>query len=97
MHWISEQWLLFFDIPSQVASIVGMAMVVYAYLALERGWLSQRDIRLYIVNLVGSVLLLLSLLIHFNLGSIIIEIFWISISLSGLVKGLKSRGDTPRK
>ena len=89
MSWISEQWLLYFDIPAQISGMVGMAMVVYAYLALERGWLGQRDIRLYVVNLVGSVLLLLSLLIHFNLGSIIIEIFWISISLSGMVKGLR--------
>ena len=94
MSWISEQWLLFFDIPAQISGMVGMAMVVYAYLALERGWLGQRDIRLYAVNLVGSVLLLLSLLIHFNLGSIIIEIFWISISLSGMVKGLRAKSKT---
>ena len=86
MSWISEYWLQFFDLPAQISGMIGMAMVVYAYLALERGWLGQKDKRLYMINLVGSVLLLLSLLIHFNLGSIIIEIFWISISLSGMIK-----------
>ena len=91
MHWIGDYWLQFFDIPAQVASVLGMALVVFAYLALERGWLDQRDLRLYVINLVGAVLLLLSLLIHFNLGSIIIEIFWISISLLGLVKSLNKK------
>ncbi|WP_235602800.1 CBU_0592 family membrane protein [Piscirickettsia litoralis] len=41
-----------------------------------------------IINLVGAILLLISLCIHFNLGSFIIEVFWILISLYGIAKWL---------
>jgi drug/metabolite transporter (DMT)-like permease len=71
--------------------VVGMACVVLAYFAIERGWLDNKDLKLYLINLVGATLLLISLLIHFNLGSFIIEIFWLAISISGILNHFKRR------
>lgn len=68
-----------------IISLIGMACVVAAYLAVERDWLNNRDVKFYIINLIGAILLLISLLINFNLGSFIIEIFWIIISIMGII------------
>ncbi len=65
--------------------MVGMTCVVYAYLSVERDWLNNKDIKFYLINLIGAVLLLISLLINFNLGSFIIEIFWVIISINGII------------
>lgn len=69
--------------------MVGMACVVFAYFAVERDWVDNKDIKFYVVNLIGAILLLISLLIHFNLGSFVIEIFWITISIMGIVNHYK--------
>ncbi len=72
-------------------SIIGMVCVVFAYLAVERNWLDNKDVKFYIVNLVGGILLLISLLINFNLGSFIIEVFWIIISVMGIINHYKEK------
>lgn len=72
-----------------VIGVVGMVCVVFAYLAVERGWVDNKDVKFYVINLIGAVLLLISLLINFNLGSFVIEIFWIIISINGIVNYYK--------
>lgn len=70
---------------------LGMVCVVSAYFMItEKRW--SPDARTYHwVNLVGAVLLLVSLLVHFNLGSFIIEVFWIGIALRGILKAGPAR------
>jgi len=70
-------------------SMIGMACVVLAYFAVERDWLDNKDVKFYVINLIGGILLLISLLINFNLGSFVIEIFWIIISMMGIVNHYK--------
>ncbi len=69
--------------------MVGMACVVFAYLAVERDWFDNKEVKFYVVNLIGAILLLISLLINFNLGSFVIEIFWITISIMGIINNYK--------
>ena len=73
------------DWVADVLSLLGAAAVVYAYYRVTgvRG----ADCVYYRVNLLGAVALLLSLLVHPNLGSIVIELFWICISIHGLRRG----------
>ncbi len=40
-------------------------------------------------NLLGAVLLTISLMVHFNLASFLLEIVWITIALSGLWKAYR--------
>ena len=40
------------------------------------------------VNLLGAVLLLTSLYIHFNLAAFVLEVAWAAIALVGLVRAL---------
>lgn len=67
---------------------IGVFMVVMAFYLLQTERLNSRDIRYSLLNLTGAVLLLISLLFNWNLSSVIIELFWIAISLIGIFKHL---------
>jgi hypothetical protein len=67
-----------------IIGLSGMACIVVAYFMIEQGRLNRDDVRYYWLNLAGAALLEVSLLINFNLGSFVIEIFWIAISIFGL-------------
>jgi len=74
------------DVIAQVIGVLGMICVVYAYLAIEKGWLDRDQKRYYFINLFGATLLTISLIFKFNLGSFLIEMFWILISVEGLLR-----------
>ena len=74
------------DVIAQVIGVLGMICVVYAYLSIEKGWLDRDQKRYYFINLFGATLLTISLIFKFNLGSFLIEMFWILISIEGLLR-----------
>lgn len=69
----------------------GMIGVVSAYYGLVNGHWEKDSYDFNGLNLFGGITLLISLLYHFNLGSFIIEIFWICIALQGILKKHKSK------
>ncbi len=44
-----------------------------------------------IINLIGAVLLLISLSVHFNLAAVVLEAAWACIALAGLIGALRAR------
>jgi hypothetical protein len=42
-----------------------------------------------LLNLIGSLLLIYSLMVHFNVASMALEIIWVVIALFGLAKALR--------
>ncbi len=88
---ISETYNNLIQIPEvkfigHIVGLLGMSCIVIAYYLIERGKLDRGDARYYVLNLAGAALLEVSLLINFNLGSFVIEIFWIAISIVGLLR-----------
>ena len=75
----------------QCAGFVGMLFVVIAYLFLQMNKYTIKSLQYQLLNLVGAILLLISLFVHFNLGSFIIEVFWIIITVYGIVVNLKDK------
>ena len=81
---------------------LGVFLVVLAFYLLQTKRLNSRDIRYSLLNLTGAILLLISLLVNWNLSSVIIELFWIAISLIGIVrhvsisKASKQKASTPK-
>jgi hypothetical protein len=71
-----------------VIGVVGAAAIVAAYFANQQRWLRSEDWRYPFANLVGAALILVSLFFEWNFPSVVIEIFWVAISLYGLAKSL---------
>lgn len=67
-----------------LSGMAGAAVLVVAYFASQRDWLRADDWRFPLANLVGSLLILVSLYTAWNLPSVVIELFWAAISLYGL-------------
>jgi predicted membrane protein len=75
------QWIGFF----------GMIFIVVAYLLLQTNKYTISSMPYQLLNLVGAILLLISLFVHFNLGSFIIEVFWIIITIYGIIINIKRK------
>ncbi len=78
----------------QWIGFIGMALVIVAYFLLQINKYTIKSLQYQILNLVGAILLLISLFVHFNLGSFIIEIFWIIITLYGIATNIKEKKST---
>jgi hypothetical protein len=66
----------------------GIMVVAYAYSNVAK----QMNFLLFnLLNLVGSLLLIWSLTVYFNLASMTLEIVWTLIALLGLIKALKRK------
>ena len=86
--------------PLDWPSIVGLAgttciIGAYAYLTLAK---TTNPFLLHGTNLLGATLLTVSLLVHTNWASLVLEFFWASIAIFGLVRawrGQSAEGDQP--
>lgn len=74
-----------------LAGNVGVLMMVIAYLLLQLDRLSSSSFTYLILNALGAVLVMLSLMFRFNLSAFLMEAFWLLISLFGLAKSLYSK------
>ena len=82
-----ETWII------DTIGMFGTLLVVLAYYLLQLERTDPRGLTYNLINLVGAILLLISLCFHFNLASFVIEIFWIAASLIGLWKYLRRQVD----
>jgi hypothetical protein len=69
-----------------VAGLIGSAIVIIAYFATQASWFSANDPRFAWANLIGAALIIMSLTMDWNLAAFVMEIFWILISIFGLVR-----------
>ena len=69
-----------------IAGLAGSALIVVAYFANQQGLLRAENWRYSLANLVGAVLMLVSLIGAWNLPAAIVEGFWALISIYGLLK-----------
>ena len=73
-----------------LAGFLGAAIIIVAFFANQQGWLASADWRFPAANLVGSVLMMGSLVVQWNAPSVAIEGFWMAISAYGLVRSLRA-------
>ena len=69
-------------------------MVVCSYLMLQLDRIASESISYSLLNAVGAGLILYSLVFDFNLAAVIIEVFWVMISMIGVWKYLRGRHTT---
>lgn len=71
---------------------IGVAMVIAGYFLLQLGIWRSRQMAYLVCNLVGALLVLVSLGHAFNLSAAIIQLFWIGISVFGIARNLRAGG-----
>jgi len=65
---------------------VGVVLLIIAYLLLQLDKLSSNGLAYSLLNLIGAILIIISLLVNFNLSAFIIEVFWVLISFVGIYR-----------
>jgi hypothetical protein len=64
---------------------IGVFLLLAAYLLLQLNKITSNQISYSIMNAVGAILILVSLIFEFNLSAFAIEFFWLLISIVGIV------------
>ena len=70
---------------------VGVFLLLAAYLLLQLNKLSSNQLSYSVLNGVGAILIIVSLIYEFNLSAFAIEFFWLLISLVGIVNYYRSK------
>ncbi len=71
---------------SDLVGTVGVSFILIAYFLLQTEKVRFNGYRYLLLNAVGSALITVSLFYTFNFASFVIECFWLTISLYGLVR-----------
>ena len=66
--------------------LIGVVIIVVTYLFLQLGKLSSNALAYSLMNAIGASLIVLSLLVDFNLAALLMEVFWVLISLIGVYR-----------
>jgi len=74
-----------------VIGVLGVTMIVSVYLLLQLGRLSSQSLLYSVLNGLGAALVLFSLYFEFNLSAVVIELFWLGISVLGVILALRRR------
>jgi hypothetical protein len=72
-----------------LVGFAGVALILAAYFANQQRWLRSDDWRFPTANLIGAILIFVSLLFEWNFPSAVIEVFWMLISVWGIVQSLR--------
>ena len=73
------------------AGTVGVGIIVCTYLALQLERLPATALSYSVLNAVGATLIAVSLLFEFNFSALLIEVFWVAISLIGIARWWRAR------
>jgi len=79
------------ELVANIIGMIGTSLVVGTYFLLQLNKMDPKGLAYNFWNLAGAILLLISLLVHFNLASFVIELFWIAASLVGLYNYYRSK------
>jgi multisubunit Na+/H+ antiporter MnhB subunit len=84
-----------YDFLYQIANpigIVGVILILIAYLFLSTGRWIPDSFKYQILNFIGAWLILYSLFFHWNVASFTIEVAWIIISVIGVYRAYRFSG-----
>jgi len=65
---------------------IGVVCFLVAYYLLQKGRVAYTSALYLLLNLAGSILLLISLMVHWNLPAFLLEAAWALISIYGIYK-----------
>ena len=74
-----------------ILGTIGVAIIILTYVLLQIERLRSDQLAYSLLNAIGAALILVSLYFDFNLPSVVVEFFWLVISLFGIGKWLSRR------
>lgn len=77
--------------------LIGVVLTLIAYGALSIGKIDSESFSYSFMNFLGSWLILVSLIFHWNLSSFVIEVAWILISMIGMYRFFMNRNNSKKK
>lgn len=80
--------MYFSTLPFEVAQTIGVfgfCLYVLAYSMLTLRYLTPSSVRYFILNLTASTCVLVGLTVSFNLAAALIQLFWVAMSLIGIM------------
>ena len=74
-----------------ILGTLGVATIIITYILLQIEYIRSGQMIYSLLNAVGSAMILVSLYFSFNFPSVVVELFWLLISLFGVGKYLIRR------
>ena len=74
-----------------ILGTLGVAIIILTYILLQIERVRSDQVIYSLLNAIGAALILVSLYFDFNLPSVVVEFFWLVISLFGIGKWLLRR------
>lgn len=65
---------------------IGVGIIIFTYILLQSGKIKSESLKYSVANAIGASLISFSLLFNFNLSAFIVEIFWLLISIYGIIR-----------
>lgn len=73
------------------AGLIGVLLILFAFFLLQAGKLRGDALGYQLMNAVGALAVLISLLYAFNLSAFLLELLWLLVSIYGIVRGHRLR------
>lgn len=70
---------------------LGVGVILLAYYLLTAGKLAADNWRYPVLNIAGTLGIVVSLLVQFNLPSMVTQLMWIAVSIIGLMRIARKR------
>jgi hypothetical protein len=67
-----------------ISGIIGSFLIIGSYLLVMLGKITASEKRYIYANILGSSFVIISLVRQFNVATLVIQVFWIAISIVGL-------------
>lgn len=71
---------------SDLIGSVGVGIIILTYILLQTGRVKSESLAYSVSNAIGASLIAFSLIFDFNLSAFIVEVFWLLISLYGILR-----------
>ena len=75
----------------EIVGTVGVGLILLCYFLIQTGKMSAENLPYSVINMTGALMILYSLYFEFNFASVLIESFWVLISLIGVTRFLSNR------
>ena len=72
--------------PVDFLGTAGVVVLIVTYLMLQLNKISSDGLAYSLLNAIGASLIVVSLLYDFNLSALLMEVFWVLISMVGIYR-----------